>query len=101
MKESYMKKNITWLFLIICNIQINAQKAMVPGNLIFSKRKITILVLAMDGMVNGLTKKCLQPLTTKVSGHVIKNGGHWLAEERPNDILEQMIPFFHSKWLSL
>src|ERR1019366_3692825 len=30
MKKSYKKKNTTWLFLIICNIQINAQKAMVP-----------------------------------------------------------------------
>jgi pimeloyl-ACP methyl ester carboxylesterase len=69
----------------------------VNDNLIFSKRKITIPVLAMDGMVNGLTKKCLQPLATNLSGHVIKNGGHWLAEERPNEILEQMIPFFHSK----
>ena len=69
----------------------------VKDNLAFSKRKITIPVLAMDGIVGGLTKKCLLPLATHVSGHVIKNGGHWLAEERPNDILEQMIPFFHSK----
>ena len=69
----------------------------VKDNLVFSKRKITIPVLAMDGMINGLTKKYLHPLAINVSGHVIRNGGHWLAEERPNDILEQMIPFFESK----
>jgi pimeloyl-ACP methyl ester carboxylesterase len=63
----------------------------------FAKRKITIPVLAMDGMVGGLTKQSLLPLANNVSGYVIKNGGHWLAEERPNDILEQLIPFFHNK----
>ncbi len=64
-------------------------------NLVLAKRKIAVPVLAMDGMIGGLTKKCIQPLANHVSGHVIKNGGHWLAEERPNEILEQMMPFFH------
>jgi len=73
----------------------------VKDNLGFSKRKITIPVLAMDGMFGGLTKKCLHPFATNLSGHVIKNAGHWLTEERPNDILKQMIPFFNGKKLSL
>jgi pimeloyl-ACP methyl ester carboxylesterase len=66
----------------------------VKDNLLFSKRKITIPVLAMDGLLGGLTKKSMQKLAYHVSGTVIKKGGHWLAEERPNDILEQMLPFF-------
>ena len=69
----------------------------VKDNLVFSKRKVRIPVLAMDGMMKGLTKKYLQPLASSVSGLVIRNGGHWLAEERPNDILQQMIPFFNGK----
>ena len=69
----------------------------VKDNLLFAKKKITIPVLAMDGLVGGLTKLSMKKLALHVSGSVIKNGGHWLAEERPNDLLKQMLPFFHNK----
>lgn len=67
----------------------------VKDNLVFSKSKITIPVLAMDGLNKGWTKKCFQKLALHVSGNVIEKGGHWLTEERPNDVLKQMLPFFH------
>ena len=69
----------------------------VKDNKEFTKRKITVPVLAMDGSMKGLTKASLQNLATHVTGHVITGAGHWLAEERPNDILAQMLPFFHNK----
>jgi pimeloyl-ACP methyl ester carboxylesterase len=69
----------------------------VNDNKIFAKRKITVPVLAMDGLGKGLTKASLQNLATHVTGNVIIGGGHFLAEERPNDLLSQMLLFFHDK----
>lgn len=67
----------------------------VKDNKFFATKKITVPVLAMDGLMGGLTKKSMEKLALHVSGNVIQNGGHWLTEERPNDILKQMLPFFH------
>jgi len=69
----------------------------VKDNFIFAHKKIAIPVLAMDGLLHGLTKQSMEKLAAHVSGNIIEKSGHWLAEERPNDILKQIRPFFHSK----
>jgi pimeloyl-ACP methyl ester carboxylesterase len=58
--------------------------------------KLAMPVLAMGGeaCLGPLTKQCLHLAADDVSGGVIERCGHWIGEERPDFIAEQLLSFF-------
>ena len=61
-----------------------------------AQEKLTMPVLAMAGeaCLGPLTKQCLELAATDVRGGVIERCGHWIGEERPDFIAEQLLAFF-------
>ena len=58
--------------------------------------KLEMPVLAMGGeaCLGPLTKQCLELAAVDVRGGVIAQCGHWIGEERPEFIVEQLAAFF-------
>ena len=61
-----------------------------------AKRKLTLPVLAFGGEASAgpATQHCLELAAENVRGGVIERCGHWVAEERPDFVTEQLIAFF-------
>jgi pimeloyl-ACP methyl ester carboxylesterase len=61
-----------------------------------AKRKLTVPVLAMAGeaCLGPLTLQCMELAASDVRGGVIPRCGHWIGEERPDFIAEQLLAFF-------
>lgn len=61
-----------------------------------SARKLSIPVLAMAGeaCLGAMTKQCLEIAAEDVRGGVIERCGHWIGEERPDYIAQQLLEFF-------
>ncbi len=61
-----------------------------------AETKLTMPVLAMAGeaCLGPLTKECLELAASDVRGSVIPRCGHWIGEERPEYIAEQLLAFF-------
>ncbi len=61
-----------------------------------AKRKLKMPVLALGG-ANGfgaLTLHSMKSLAENVRGAVIERCGHWIPEERPDYLIDQLLPFF-------
>jgi pimeloyl-ACP methyl ester carboxylesterase len=65
-------------------------------NACHAQRKLAMPVLAMAGeaCLGPLTRQCLELAATDVRGGVIERCGHWIGEERPQFIAEQLLAFF-------
>jgi pimeloyl-ACP methyl ester carboxylesterase len=61
-----------------------------------SKTKLAMPVLALAGeaCLGPLTKQCLELAADDVRGGVIPQCGHWIGEERPDFVAEQLLAFF-------
>ena len=61
-----------------------------------AQTKLEMPVLAMGGeaCLGTLTKQCLELAAVDVRGGVIPQCGHWIGEERPDFIVEQLAAFF-------
>src|SRR5215469_9543238 len=62
----------------------------------YSKVKLPMPVLALGGKCSfgSAALDSMRLLATNVSGGVIPDTGHWIAEERPNFLTEQLFAFF-------
>ncbi len=60
------------------------------------REKLTIPVMAWAGeaCLGPLTRQCMELAADDVTGGVIERCGHWIGEERPAFILEQLEAFF-------
>ena len=61
-----------------------------------AKRKLDIPVAAWAGeaCLGPLTKQCMELAAHDVRGGVIERCGHWIGEERPDFVAEQLLEFF-------
>jgi pimeloyl-ACP methyl ester carboxylesterase len=61
-----------------------------------AERKLPMPVLAMAGeaCLGPLTHQCMELAASDVRGGVIPRCGHWIGEERPDFIAEQLLAFF-------
>ena len=61
-----------------------------------AKTKLTMPVLAMGGKYSfgKQTKRSLEALAEDVRGEEIDECGHWVAEEQPEYLTEQLLRFF-------
>lgn len=61
-----------------------------------SQTKLTIPVLALGGdrSLGGFALQSMQAVAENVQGGVIPNCGHWVPEERPDYLLDQLLTFF-------
>lgn len=57
------------------------------------KLAMPVLVYGGDGSQGELTKQCMEELAADVSGGVIPNCGHWIAEENPEFVLSVLREF--------
>lgn len=59
-------------------------------------RKLTIPVMAWAGeaCLGPLTRQCMELAADNVAGGVIERCGHWIGEERPDFMLDQLERFF-------
>ena len=59
------------------------------------KRPLEIPVLAYGGEVSlgDLTRQCMETLASNVTGGVIPECGHWVAEEQPGFVAQRLIEF--------
>lgn len=57
--------------------------------------KLTMPVLAMGGeaCLAGLTKQCMELAAENVSGGIIPQCGHWIGEEQPEYIADELLKF--------
>ena len=64
----------------------------------YSKIKLPMPVLALGGKCSfgSAALDSMRLLATNVSGGVIPDTGHWIAEERSNFLTEQLFAFFGS-----
>ncbi len=61
-----------------------------------ARRKLRMPVLAVGGECSGGAgiAQSMQPLAENVQGAVIKQAGHWLADENPSALTRQLLTFF-------
>ena len=64
----------------------------------YSKVKLPMPVLALGGKCSfgSAALDSMRLLATNVTGGVIPDSGHWIAEERPSFLTEQLFAFFGS-----
>jgi pimeloyl-ACP methyl ester carboxylesterase len=62
----------------------------------WSKSKLRMPVLALGGelCLGEITKKLYGAVAENVRGGVIPECGHWVAEERPEYLNDQLLTFF-------
>jgi len=60
------------------------------------QEKLPMPILAVDGekSFNGLSLQQLQKVAVNVRGSIIKDCGHFVAEDRPEELVAQIISFF-------
>jgi pimeloyl-ACP methyl ester carboxylesterase len=66
---------------------------------IYGKEKLQMPVLALgaDHSLGMAVLTQVQHYATHVSGGVIANSGHWIPEEHPQALVDQLLAFFHKK----
>jgi len=64
-----------------------------------AKTKLHMPVLALGGQrgFGGMPLRSMKELAENVRGGVIERCGHWIAEERPDYLIEQLLAFFGEK----
>jgi pimeloyl-ACP methyl ester carboxylesterase len=64
-------------------------------NKVHAEQKLAIPVLALggDACLGPLTKQCLELAADDVRGGVIERCGHWIGEERPDEVARQLLEF--------
>jgi pimeloyl-ACP methyl ester carboxylesterase len=65
-------------------------------NRIYGKTRLAMPVMALGGAANmgERVMKMMQPIAEKVSGGAVERAGHWIPEERPDYLLEELPKFF-------
>ena len=58
------------------------------------KLEMPVLVFGGDGSMNEASLKAMRVAATDVRGEVLKNTGHFIPEERPEYLAEQLLMFF-------
>ena len=60
------------------------------------KRKLTMPVLAIGGehSLGKYVEVLMQDFASNICGSVIKDSGHWIAEEQPEELTHQLLAFF-------
>ena len=66
------------------------------NNTNYSKVKLPMPVLALGGECSFGTAalNSMRLLATDVRGGVVPDSGHWIAEERPDFVVDQLFEFF-------
>jgi pimeloyl-ACP methyl ester carboxylesterase len=59
-----------------------------------SKLTIPVMAWAGEACLGPLTRQCMELAADNVAGGVIERCGHWIGEERPDFILDQLEAFF-------
>jgi len=59
-----------------------------------TKLEMPVLAYAGEACLAGYTKQCLELAANDVRGGIIDRCGHWIGEERPDFIIEQLQEFF-------
>ncbi len=67
-----------------------------PQNEESQKQKIEMPVLAIGGeqSMGRSVEMMMQEFASNIRGSVIKDCGHWIAEEQPEELTEQLLTFF-------
>lgn len=63
-------------------------------NLRRGKLQMPVLALGADKIMKGNTLKSLQQFAANVRGGIIEQCGHYVPEERPDYVIEQLLAFF-------
>src|SRR5436190_12533563 len=92
---------VTILLLVECEPDSNIIGALfddVKQNKEYSKVKLPMPVLALGGECSFGTAALdsMRLLATDVHGGVVADSGHWIAEERPDFLVDQLFKFFGS-----
>lgn len=71
----------------------------IDDNKIFAQHKLTMPVLALGGQFGlGMTAyMSMKFYATNVSGGIIKDSGHFIAEEKPKELADKLAAFFIKK----
>jgi pimeloyl-ACP methyl ester carboxylesterase len=59
-----------------------------------SKLEMPVLAMAGEACLGPLTQQCLELAASDVRGGVISQCGHWIGEERPDYVADQLLSFF-------
>ena len=59
-----------------------------------SKLNMPVLAMAGEACLGAMTKQCLEVVAENVRGGVIERCGHWIGEERPDHVAQQLLDFF-------
>ena len=59
-----------------------------------TKLLMPVLALGTDHSISNLCITTMQAVATNVQGEIIRNCGHWIAEEQPDELTRQMLVFF-------
>jgi len=59
-----------------------------------TKLKMPVLALGGERGLSSAPLKCMQELAEDVCGGVVERCGHWIPEERPDYLIEQLFEFF-------
>ena len=62
----------------------------------YSKVKLPMPVLALGGECSfgTVALDSMRMVATNVSGGIVSNSGHWIAEEQPDFLINQLLKFF-------
>ena len=65
-------------------------------NMESKKRKLTMPLLAIGGeqSLGSNVEVMMQDFASNIRGSVIKDCGHWIAEEQPEELTRQLLSFF-------
>jgi len=58
-----------------------------------TKLKMPVLALGGDRSLAGFALQSMQAVAENVQGGIVENCGHWIAEERPDYLLEKLLAF--------
>lgn len=58
------------------------------------KLKMPVLVLGGDSSLKDQVLKSMQPVAENICDVVVERCGHWIASERPEYLVEQLLTFF-------
>jgi pimeloyl-ACP methyl ester carboxylesterase len=59
----------------------------------FASKPHPVLALGGDGFLGPIVKQGMEALASDVQGGIIKNCGHWVADEQPDEIVRQLSAF--------
>lgn len=59
-----------------------------------TKLEMPVLAYAGEACLAGITKQCLELAASDVRGGVIDRCGHWITEERPDFVTDELLAFF-------